>query len=274
MAGAGKKWLLGCGLGCGIPVLVVTVVTIVGGARMMKPFDGAIADQKELTAAYGARDAWTPPVDGLTPDRLESFLAVRRALQPQCADFAELASKFKRIEDLEEDGKEPTKGDVFKAVGGLTSAVFGIAGKIGSFTAARNEALLANGMGLGEYIWIYTLAYNSDQGHPPNQDFDTGDGGRDFSAKEQRVIRSLMANHADALAAAGRAEEAALWRAEIDRLERAETNGVPFPDGALPAEITDQLAPRRDELAALYCAESSAFEFGRVHKRGLSVSSE
>jgi hypothetical protein len=273
VAGPGKKWLLGCGLGCGIPLLVVTVVMIVGGIRMMKPFDAAVATQKELTAAHGPRAEYVPPVDGPTADRLERFLRVRQALAPMCAEFVEIGGKFRRMEELDAGGEEPSKGEIFQAVGGLTSAVFGIASNLGRYTGQRNQALLDAGMGLGEYIWIYTLAYNSYLGYAPNQDFD-GSKGSAYSRGEQRIIRDLMANHVEALAAAGRAEEAALWRGELDRLERTEGDGVPFGREQLPPEIAARFAPYRDRLEALYCAETSAFEFGRVRKKGLSISSD
>lgn len=274
MASTAKKWLLGCGLGCGIPLLLMIVVSLVGGIRMMKPLNEAVDAQKELIASFGTRDEWVPPVDGLTPDRLERFLAVRDSLNPLCAEFTEIAVKFRKMEELDSDGEKPGKLEMLKAVGGVTGAVFSFPGNIGRFTAVRNQELMAAGMGLGEYIWIYVLAYNSDLGHPPNVDFDEKEAEGRYAAQEREVIRGLMARHADALTAAGRSEEAGLWRAETGRLERSESNGVPFPNESLPGEITDQLTPFRARLDSLYCANTSAFELGRVKKKGLSIQSE
>ena len=58
--------------------------------------------------------------------------------------------------------------------------VFGMVGNMGEFTQLRNQALLDQDMGLGEYIWIYVLVYNSWLGHPPNQDYRRPVRGRAF----------------------------------------------------------------------------------------------
>jgi len=274
MSSTAKKWLLGCGLGCGIPLLLVIAVSLVSWLRMMKPLNEAVDAQKELIASFGTRDEWVPPVDGLTPDRLERFLAVRDSLNPICADFTKIAVKFRNVGELDSGGEKAGKLEVLKAAGGVTGAVFSFAGNIGRFTTARNRGLLAAEMGLGEYIWIYVLAYNSDLGHPPNVDFDDKESDSRYAAQERDVIRGLMARHADALAEADRGEEADLWRAEAGRLENSDSDGVPFPDGSLPPEIADKLAPFRAQLDSLYCTNTSAFELGRVHKKGPSIRSE
>ncbi len=270
MAGTGKKWLIGCGLGCGIPLLLVIVLTIGGGVVMMKPYTKAVDAQKALTTTYGERGDFVPSADGLTPARLEQFIAVRRALMPLCADFLAIGEKFQQMEKLDQGGEEPSKGEVVEAVGGMMGAVFGIAGNIGRFTLLRNEALLSEEMGLGEYIWIYTLVYNSWLGYAPGTGFE-GDQAEGYTAGEQKLIRQLMSNHAGALAAAGRAEAAAAWKAEADHLERREGSGVPWTDHELPAALALALEPYRADLDDLYCAPTSAFEFNQVRKKGLTI---
>ncbi len=270
MAGSGKKWLLGCGLGCGIPLLLIIVLSIGGSVVMMKPFNRAVDTQKELTAAFGERADFVPPVDSLAPDRLASFIGVRKVLVPLCENFTEIGEKFRRMEELEEGGDEPSKAEVFGALGDVMSAAFGIAGNIGRFTQDRNEALLGEGMGLGEYIWIYTLVYNSWLGYEPNLDFESGKGGR-YERSEQEIIRQLMRNHVDALNEAGRDDEAAAWLAELEHLERSEGSGVPWADSEVPVATAAALEPYRAELDALYCGATSAFEFSRIRKHGLSI---
>ncbi len=274
VAGTGKKWLLGCGLGCGIPILLSIILSVGGSIMMMKPFDRAVDAQKKLTSSFGAREDFVPTVDSLTPDRLEAFLAVRRSLVPMCEGFAEIGQKFERLEELDNQGEEPSKGELFGAVGDMMGAAFGIAGNIGRFTEARNEALLAENMGLGEYIWIYTLAYNSWLQYPPNTDFSDGEGSGEYGRADQKIIRQLMANHAEALLAAGRAAEAEAWEGEADFLERREGSGVPWLENELPAGVANALEPYRDDLDGLYCAASSAFEFSQLKKKGLTISSD
>ncbi len=273
VAGTGKKWLLGCGLGCGIPLLLVILLTVGGGIVMMKPFSAAVDAQKELTAAHGDRGAYVPGADSLSPERLQAFMAVRRELVPLCTNFEEIGQKFEQMDNLGQGGEEPSKGEVFSATGDVMGAVFGIAGNIGRFSVVRNEALLAEGMGLGEYIWIYTLVYNSWLGKPANTDFES-DEGRDYNAKEQAVIRQLMQNHAGALSAGGQTEEALVWQREAEHLERSVGPGVPWTDHELPVAISAAFEPYRQELTELYCAATAAFEFGTVRKRGLTFTSE
>ena len=45
--------------------------------------------------------------------------------------------------------------------------MFRVGRDFGDYVAARNEALLAQGMGLGEYTWIYALTYHVWLGHAP-----------------------------------------------------------------------------------------------------------
>jgi len=273
VAGPGKKWLIGCGLGCGIPILLLLLVTIGGGIFMMKPFNKAVDTQKELSATYGKRSDYVPAAGGLNPERLEKFMNVRRELVPYCDNFNEISAKFEEMEKLDAGGEEPSKGEVFNAVGNMMSAVMGIAGNIGRFTATRNDALLNQDMGLGEYIWIYTLVYNSWLEHPPNTDFEERKNG-EYSAEEKRVIQQLMRSHAQALTEVGRTEEAVAWTAEAGHLERSEGTGVPWVAHQLPEAVSQALEPYRTELAELYCQATSSFEFSQVKKKGLTISSE
>jgi len=272
VADTGKKWLIGCGVGCGAVILLGILLSVGGSLYMMRPFNKAIDAQKELVAEFGDRTAYIPSPQGITPDRLEIFIKVRRTVMPMCEDFQKIGDSFAAMEELDKNGEEPSKKEVFQAVGNLTGGIFGMVGDMGRFTHLRNQALLDAGMGLGEYIWIYVLAYNSWLGNSPNVDLD-GDSQRGMSGKEQKLIRTLVANYAEALADAGMADKAALWEQEGDRMKRAET-GVPFENGDLPADLTRAFLPYESELKDLYCEAMSSFEMGQVRKKGLSIHSD
>ena len=199
-------------------------------------------------------------------------MAVRRAVMPMCAEFQKIGDSFAAMEELDKGGDEPSKGEVFKAVGNLTGGIFGMVGDMGRFHQLRNGALLESGMGLGEYVWIYVLVYNSWQGNSPNIDFD-GDSKGGMSHKEQKIMRTLVRNHAEALASAGMTDEAAIWEQEADRMKRAET-GVPFEVGGLPADLIQVFLPYEKELSELYCEATSSFEMNRVRKKGLTIHSD
>ena len=272
MAGTGKKWLIGCGVGCGAFVLLGIITLVGGGLVMMKPFNRAIDAQKTLVDQYGDRAAFIPPPQGITADRMERFLAVRRELMPICAEFREIGASFQAMDALDKGGEEPSTGEAMKAVGGVMGKIFGLVGNMGRFQEQRNLALLEQGMSLGEYTWIYVLVYNSWLGQEPNQDFEDN-GGRGFAAGERNLIRTLVLNHAEALARAGRNEDAEDWETEAGAMARAET-GVPFAGGRLPGSYVRQFLPYENELEALFCEATSSFELNKVKKKGFSIRTE
>lgn len=273
MAGKGRKWLIGCGAGCGAFTLIMIFIAVGGGYLMMKPFNQAVQKQATLEEQFGSREDFVPLPDGLTADRIAAFLVVRQELMNKCGAFEDIAASFRQMDELDKgDGQDPPVGDVLKGVGNVMGSAFSVAGEIGALTNSRNNELLKNHMGLGEYTWIYVLAYYSWLGHEPGTGLE-GEGHGGFSGSERQVFRQLMQNHARALEETGRTDEANRWRDEAERLHRSEGE-APFPSGDLPAEITAQLAPYRAKFEATYCAAMSEFELGRVQKKGLSFRSE
>lgn len=273
MAGTGRKWLAGCGIGCAAVVLLGIVASVGGGFLISRPFNRAADVQRELTAAHGAREDFRPGPEVFPRERIEAFLAVRRELMPFCETFTRVTARFEAVEQLDQGQQDVSAGEAVKTVLPVIGSVFGIAGNIGKHVEARNRALLAQGMGLGEYAWFYVLVYNSWLGHTPSQDFDDGDSGGAYATGERRAIAALLANHAEALRAAGRAAEAEAWAAEAEVVMDTQT-GVPFGLGGLPAAEAAALEPWRDQLEALYCAATSAFELGAIRKQGLSFHSD
>jgi hypothetical protein len=272
VAGSGKKWLVGCGVGCGAVMLLGILLTVGLSFKMMQPFDKAIDAQNELETEFGPRESYIPPPQGITPDRLEKFIAVRRSLVPLCEEFREIGDSFQAMEDLDKDGQEPSKGEAFKAVGNVMGNVFGLIGNLGRYTEQRNLALLEQEMSLGEYIWIYVLVYNSWLGQEPNQDFDDREG-RGYSSGERKLLRNLMLNHTEALVSAGMVDQAETWKDEAGVMARAEY-GVPFRDSGLPGSYVQQFLPYEEELEALFCDATSSFELNRMKKKGLSITAD
>jgi len=273
MAGTGKKWLVGCGVGCAVAALLAIVVTVGGGIIMTRPFSRAADTQQELSNRFGAREEFEPPLATFDRKRLKAFLAVRRELTPICAEFAAVAAKFAAVEKLDEGGEDPSAGEAIKTVLPVIGAAFGIAGKIGKHNEMRNRALLAQDMSLGEYIWYYVLVYNSWLGERPNQEFDDSEGDQDYARSERRVIRALLENHADALRDAGRDAEAELWTEAAVTVSNS-ASGVPFGPGGLPPAYADMLEPYRAKIEASYCAATSSFELSQIRKKGLSFHSD
>lgn len=263
--------MIGCGIGCAAAVVLTIIVTVGGGLLLMRPFNRAIEDQEVLADRHGVRDTFTPGPQTMTPERLDRFLAVRARLQELCSGFAEITEAFTAMEELDDSGDGPSPGLVLKSVGNVMGAAFGIAGKLGEYTEARNEALLEQDMGLGEYVWFYTLAYFSYLGHEPGTGFDEGQPG-ELTGAEIVLLTGMARGFGRELAAAGRTAEAALWEAESQRMERTE-EGVPFAGGDLPVPLVELFEPRRAELEAVFCPQTADVEFGEVERKGLSIRS-
>ena len=275
MASTTRKWLVGCGLGCGGAIVIAIGIPLLFGLAKMGPMNRAVDTQKELTAALGDRDSYTPPAGAPAPERLDAFLAVRRAVLPQCERFTRIAADFARMDDLGAGSDQPSRGEVFRSVARLSGSVVGIVGDIGKLTEARNEALLAQRMGMGEYTWLYTLVYHSWLEHPVPGVRRRADGDgeveKHVSVKRQRVaLLGMMHRHAAELAQAGQADQAQVWRDEADRMERRDAE-VPFAGGSLPPEWAAAFDTRGDDLRAAWCGPMAEYELGEVRKSGLSI---
>jgi hypothetical protein len=267
LAGTGKKWLIGCGAGCAGMILLSILVSVGGALFMTRPMSRAVDAQRDLTAEYGAREAFTPPAR-LQPERVEVFLAVRREVMESCAQFEEIVGRFQAMEELDSGDGDPSAGEVFQGLKGVMGAVLGMGQAMGEVTQIRNEILRDKGMGMGEYTWIYILAYNSYLGKMPNTGID-GEDGREYSGNMLRLISTLMESHATALEEAADPESAQLWRDELARLKRVD-EGVPFPDGALPDRLPGIFSPFRKQLERNYCPALAEFDLGRLKKSGMS----
>jgi hypothetical protein len=157
---------VGCGLGCGIVVLVGIGACVVGILYLEHTFRGiekASQSQDALIAALGGVDAYVPPPDGVPPpDRLELFVAIREEVAGERA-LVEGAIAELPPPELAGDGAVVGKIRLgLEALGDLIDSM-------GTYLQARNLALLERKMGMGEYVYIYTLTYYSWLGHTPGE---------------------------------------------------------------------------------------------------------
>ena len=270
MAGTGKKWLIGCGVGCGVTILLNIFLFVGAGIFFTRPMNKAATSQKDLTEAFGTPGQYVPEAGSLTPARIEIFLAVRARLLPSCEEFENVVFGFQAMEKLDNNEEEPSMGEIFKGLGKVMGSIKGLAMEMGEVLEIRNKALLEMDMGMGEYTWIYVLSYNSWLGYAPNVGIDS-DGG-EFSSREQKLIVDLMDSHAESLEASGRLDEAQIWRSESKKLGWSD-GGIPFADSSLPEEIRAVLEPYRVRLEASYCEAMSEFDLGLIEKKGLSFHS-
>lgn len=271
MAGTGKKWLIGCGAGCAASILLSILLSIGGALFIARPMNKAVNAQRELTTEFGAREDFIPPAR-LEPGRIKVFIAVRREVMGSCEQFQDIVGSFQVMEELDNGEGDPSIGQVLHGLKGVMGSVFGLANALGEVTRVRNQALRDQGMGMGEYTWIYVLAFNSYLDKSPNTGIDDKFG-RGYSGDELRLISKLMENHAGALEEAGDTDSAPIWLNEVARLKRID-EGVPFRDGQLPDGLAGTFAPFRKHLEKSYCAALAEFDLGRIEKKGMSYHSE
>jgi len=272
MAGRGSKWLTGCGIGCGVILLMLVVAGTLGYLTVrqrMESFADASSTGSELEHRFGKPGDFVPEPGAIPGERIAAFLGARDKAAPA---RAQLEVSFRGLSD----GIEETRRgqDSLPQIVGLIRRGFGILPKIGEFQAARTRALLESGMGSGEYLYIYVLTYYSWLGKPPED-------GPGFRIAGQRGVVRQDSDHGRDIRRERRAQIvgqiqrsfAAMLRNQRARLERgrveagpdawtpiveaelaalaADASRIPWQDG-LPAVIEESLRPFRPELEASY----------------------
>ena len=265
-----KTW--GClkqtAIGCVVLIVLAVVFPIALGVMMMSPFNRAVDARITIEQQFGPQEAFVPPPSGApTPDRLEAFLEVRRALSLTCADFRHTEEQVRNLESID-DQDDISKLAAMKQVLSTSRSMMGMGPLIGNFFETRNQSLLDAEMGLGEFTYIYVLAYREQILDPP-EDLQLL-GPRAINRRVHRALVSMLENQLQVLRDAGAADdEIAALETEISVLEE-DTARIPWKEG-LPPTITDALAPHREELDSLHCPATAPLELMLNEKRGPAV---
>ena len=269
MASAGSI-LKGCGIGCGVAVLL-TVLTVVGcGVSLVAPFKSAEKTREKLEETHGSRADYRPAVDGaIAADRLRIFLTIRETLMEHCAGFDDTFAQFERMDELEED--EASKSQMFGEVFSTVTKALGLPARMGKYATARNDALLEHGMGLGEYTYIFVLTYYSWLGKdvaPEAMEFDE----ERAPTHVRDALRGMLRSQLEDLRAADpssplQADLCTEIEAMIDDEDR-----LPWRDG-LPPAIVAGLEPQRSRIEAAWCDGTSPFELiiHRTENKGFTI---
>jgi len=286
MAGTGKKILIGCGLGCGGLVLLVIALVISSTLWVkgtMKGFDSAIEARQDIDDRFGGMREFTPQPNGAVPAaRMELFLTVRDATMPAREQIAQAFGAMPMSEDAARELEAAPFAEKMGQVFGITKSAFGLVGALGEFYEARNSALLASEMGMGEYTYIYSAAYHTWLGHSPYEGPGANarpgrgriDASDDIGAalaaetlpKVQDALRSMLRNQ---LAALDEAANDAWRQALADEIEALEDDRERTPwAGSVPPAIAASFEPYRDRLIATYNEATNPLELARNKKQG------
>ena len=232
--------------------------------QQSKKLEQALIDQ------FGWANRYTPPANGyLEPARVEAFMHVREAVQANCVIFQRILDRVIRLERIETDpdlsaGQKASEG--FDSLKSMLSA----APTFLEFMDARNQALLAEGMGLGEYMYLYLAAYGPQLANESNSRYaEQEDAFISHRAREEYI--QILRNQLDALDLAGpetsHPQLKAALHGEVDRLKDSLENS-PWPDGP-PLATRESLMPYQPQIDELYCEGMVRVELLQKN-RGLS----
>jgi hypothetical protein len=270
---ATKKWLIGCGIGCGV-VVVLAALLITGGViyvrNLVEGFKDSEAMLETLTERYGRITEYTPQPDGRIPEeRIEAFLSAREAMAP-------LRDEIERsIRILEDEGQEidvESSGSAFQKL----KMVFGLIPQLADYLKSRNQALLDAGMGMGEYYYIYSLVYfawldksladgpafpmSGDEGefgysYEDANDEEAREMRRDLSLRRfHRMVLPMLQNQYQKLQEEADPDISREWSealaAELEAME-SDRYRLAWQDG-LPEVIVSSLRPYRTRLEESY----------------------
>ena len=245
-----KKKRRGCAPGCLVALGVLVVALIITGYFVMQPINAAKQAEQRLVDELGAAPTYVPPPDGaIAPERMEVFLRVRTHLLIHTGRIQDTIARIEAVDEQE----DLSAGELW----GFLKLVGGSLPRMVEYFSTRNAILLAEGMSLGEYFYIYVLAYG-DRFCPPGEDGRPPAECEYVTGRATRELTRMLRNQLENTAHPPPAHVAAALREEIARLE-SEERTLPW-HGALPAEIEVSLAPYRERLAPLFCEETRELE--------------
>ena len=255
------SWLKIGGIGCAVALALAALAV---GAIVSLTFRGygrGFEVEGQLDRAYGQYESYRiPPHGTIPPDRLDRFIAVRRALIPRCAEVSDVTGSFARVQAAARE-PDPDVPGLFDRAGAAIRRLPRVGLVFGAYVNDRNKALLDNGMGLGEYTWIYVVGYFGLLQQPPSAVLPSSDRPDVFRDRVFPETARLIERHI---------EQAGIttgpWVDELARL-RDDPGHVPF-SGTLPPELAASLEPHHQALAGVACPEAAELDVTVTVKRG------
>lgn len=262
------SWLITCGCGCALIALVLFGLAASFGVWVKgstEELEAAVESRRLMEEKFGEPRDFVPWADGAIPaQRMDLFLNVRETTAPVRAELLNTILEIPSSPEESAELDEKPLVEKMTAVFSITKASVGLVRQIGAHFEARNQALLASDMSLGEYTYIYALAYYVWLDHRVD---DRGDGIPIPNASAARVhedLQSMLRNQLESLE-----DPSSPWgqelAAEIESLSKSDR--LPWTE-ALPPQIAASLEPFRDRLEALYVPEINPIELSRNHQKG------
>jgi len=219
---------------------------------------------RTLEEKFGAPDDFTPSPAGVASERLEAFLAVRQAVMARCPELVALGKQLAPLRDADGSDQRPSAAGILSILGGS----FRLGPVSVDLVSERNHALVTHRMGLGEYTYLYALAYQSGRDAPepawlfPRESERPNDGRERLLGILRRLARAARETPGAAIDGAGLEAEIALL--EADPARRLWADG-------LPAGLRDPLLARQADLAAVYCPAAAQFDLAEIERNAVSI---
>lgn len=247
----GKRKRSGCLLGIGTVVFLL----VSGIYFALEPVRETKRLEQVLIEKFGPARQFTPALDGAVPShRIKAFIRVRESVQPNCVEYQAVLDSVINLESLETD--EALSGDekVSQGLSGFKSLI-GAPPKMVKFIDTRNGSLLAEEMGLGEYIYLYLAAYGSQLAAESTGKYSQMEEAS-ISRRSRKEFLQILENQLSAVKAmqgdASTTNVIAELQRELNAFEEG-SHSSPWPDG--PGGLTgESLNPYEQQLSELYCS--------------------
>ncbi len=211
--------------------------------------------EQTLIDRYDWANNYTPSLDGAIPrQRVEKFIRVRQAVQTQCRDYQAVLTSIANLDKIESNQDTTASEAASTGMEGFKSA-FSAGPKMIRFSNTRNQALVDEEMGIGEYMYIYLTAYGQQLTSESASPY-SGMEEAYLSPRARKEFIQILNNQLVVIEASGEqathTDLADRLRQEIEALE-TDSQSSPWPNGPIGA-ARDSLAPYQQELAELYCS--------------------
>ncbi len=242
-----SKWLL--------VVVALVFVSVSGFYFLTAGIRDAKRIEQTLIDRYDWANKYTPAIDGsIAPERTEKFIRIRQAVQTNCTDYQAILNDLIKLENMEANEDSSASEAASTGMESLKS-VFSAGPTMLAFSEARNQALLNEEMGIGEYMYIYLTAYAGQLATESTSTYSAMEEAYPSSRTRKEFIQ-ILNNQLTALEASSQASSmtdlAEKLRQEIEVLKTVSALS-PWP--AQPVDPARQsLAPQQQHLADLYCS--------------------
>ena len=244
--------------------ITVAAVIFVVGTGVFFLFNSTSESKKReqvLIDRFGPTEAYRPPPDGAFPQhRLEQFTRVRQAVQPNCTAYQEVMNGILGLAALESD-EEPSGEDLTSAGMAGFKSIMRVGPELKRFMDARNTALLAEDMGIGEYMYLYIAAYGEQLSHASESPYAEMEEAY-ISKRTRREYRRMLEHQLESLGEEPGAEEREVLATHLKEailMLQQDDQLSPWPEGAVGA-TERSLAPFRNQLDDLYCDGVASIE--------------